>query len=64
MYPGWDPATVVPETVVPHAVALRSRPHTAQCRKLIAHRNAQRLLVSVQRGRQVYNVPMPLGAGL
>jgi hypothetical protein len=33
-------------------------------RKLIAHRNAQRLLISIQRGRQVYHVPMPLGAAL
>jgi serine protease Do len=33
-------------------------------RKLIAHRNAQRLLVSIQRGRRLYHVPMPLGAAL
>jgi serine protease Do len=33
-------------------------------RKLIAHRNAQRLLISIQRGRQVYHVPMALGAAL
>jgi S1-C subfamily serine protease len=33
-------------------------------RKLVSHRNAQRVLVSVQRGRQVYHVPLPLGAPL
>ena len=33
-------------------------------RKLVAHRNAQRLLVSVLRGRQLYHVPMALGAAL
>jgi serine protease Do len=33
-------------------------------RKLIAHRNAQRLLVSIQRGQRLYHVPMPLGAAL
>jgi Do/DeqQ family serine protease len=33
-------------------------------RKLIAHRNAQRVLVSVQRGERVYQVTMPLGGVL
>jgi serine protease Do len=33
-------------------------------RKLIAHRNAQRLLVSVQRGDHVYQITMPLGGVL
>jgi Do/DeqQ family serine protease len=30
-------------------------------RRLIDYRNAQRVLVSVQRGRRLYQVPMPLG---
>jgi serine protease Do len=33
-------------------------------RKLIAHRNAQRLLVSIQRGERVYQVTMPMGGVL
>jgi len=33
-------------------------------RKLIAHRSAQRVLISVRRGRRVYHVPMALGGAL